>query len=181
MTLAQKIQNLERKKQIIMSSRDNALRVAALDTTAAVSMRIFTKGGAQKGQIGKYSTKKTVASKSQFVKKAAFKKDGFIRFPNRTKATAIMELPNGYKQLRSIQGRPTNTVNLDYSSATRKDFENSVRKLGNGYAAIVKRDLSAKIIEGQEARFKKKIFALTKKEAANYKQLLTKKVMKWIS
>jgi len=181
MTLAQQIESLERKKQMLISGRDKALRVAALDTTAAVSMRIFTSGGAQRGRIGSYSTRPIFATQSQFVKKAAFKKDGFIRFPGSSGATPIMNLPGGYKQLRAIQGRPTNTVNLDYSGATRKDFENSVRKWGNGYAAIVKRDLSAEIIEKNELHFKKKIFALTDKELIHFEKTLTKEVMKWIS
>lgn len=172
---------LRRQQKELNSGRDKALRTAALTVNAEVARRIFVDGKAQEGDIGSYSTKPMLVSRSAFAKKSAFKKEKWIKFPTSSKAVPVMELKGGYKQLRAIQGRPTNKVNLDYTSETKKDFENSVRKHKTGYAAIVKRDRSAVIIEGNERRFKKRIFSLGDKEVTRFKTILTKELLRWIS
>jgi hypothetical protein len=97
----------------------------ALNAIALIKNRIIDKGEGING--ASYSTKPMLATREQFVVKSAFKqtkvasgkkgkKHGlWIKFPNASKAVPVMELPNGYKQFREIQGREGSHVNLSYS------------------------------------------------------------------
>lgn len=181
MTIEQHIAKLKKQRDALVSSRDKALRVAALDTNAIVSNRIFTGGKSSRGSIGNYSTKPSLATRNQFTRKAAFKQTGWVKFPKAKRAVPVMKLPGGYKQLRSIQGKATGSVNLDYSSALKKDFENSVRPFKKGYAAIVKQNRSATIINAMERKYNNRIFFLSKSERQHFKNTLNIEFLRWTS
>lgn len=180
MTLKEHIADLIKKRDALASNLDKAKRTAALTTNAQVALRIFTSGESKTGKIGNYSTREMLATRSQFTKKSAFKKTGFIKFPRASKPVAYMRLKGGYKQLRAIQGKATGTVNLDYTGATKKDFENSVRPYKKGYAAILKRDRSAVITDAMERKYRKKIFALNQRERKLFETTLTKELQRWM-
>lgn len=181
MTIDQHIAKLQRQRHQLVSGKDKALRVAALDTNARVAKRIFTSGQSSRGDIGQYSIKPTLVTKSQFTRKSSFKQTGWIKFPKARKAVPVMELKGGYKQLRSIQGKPSGRVNLDYSSALQKDFSNSVRPFKKGYAAIVKQNRSAVIINAMERKYKNRIFFLSKGERQHFKNTLNLEFLRWTS
>jgi hypothetical protein len=180
-TIEQHIAKLKKQRDGLVSGRDKALRVAALDTNAIVSNRIFTGGKSSNGSIGSYSTRATLATRSQFTRKSAFKQTGWIKFPKAKRAVPVMELKGGYKQLRSIQGKGTGSVNLDYSGALMKDFSNSVRPFKKGYAAIVKQNRSATIINAMERKYKNRIFFLSKAERQHFKNTLNIEFLRWTS
>lgn len=72
------------------------------------------------GNIGSYSTRPFYASRSQFVKKSAFIPQGKN---GRRKTAKTMYLQHGYKQLRDIQGRPTDVVNFTYTGDLMASYQ----------------------------------------------------------
>lgn len=76
-----------------------------------------------------------------------------------------MYLPTGYKQLRDIQGRPTDTINENYTGDTMLSFQ--LQAVQNGVVIGMVNERAAKIRKGQEKRFGK-IFSPTKEELENY-------------
>jgi hypothetical protein len=156
---------------------EQALEEAAKATHMKVAGRIFADGkAADDSKIGNYSTKPLIVSKKAFYNKAAFKqstrpnKGGgsrpmYIKFPNAKKATPVMVLPGGYRQLKQIQNMQSWYVDLVYSGRTRKAFLGSLRKFGRyGWAAVMRGTKTAEKAVLNENKFGKKIFALTKEE-----------------
>ena len=177
MTPEQFIAQLRRQKSTLQVAAEQALEEAAKATHMKVTGRIFTAGkAADDSKIGNYSTKELVVSKKAFHNKAAFKqstrpnKGGgtrpmYIKFPNAKKATPVMVLPGGYRQLKQIQNMQSWYVDLVYSGRTRKAFLGSLRKFGRyGWAAIMRGTKTAEKAVLNENKFGKKIFALTKEE-----------------
>src|SRR5690606_9970780 len=99
---------------------------------ATIKNRITRDGKNSSGQqIGHYSTKPMYATAEQFDKKSSFKPGGkaqqktlVFSVSNRKKKKvnvksdfrpySSMYLPGGYKELRNIQGKPVDKVNLLY-------------------------------------------------------------------
>lgn len=177
MTPEQYIAQLRRQKSILQTAAEQSLEEAARATHFMVATRIFSEGkAADDGKIGNYSTKPLIVSKKAFAKKAAFKqsqrpnKGGgsrpmYIKFPNAKKATPVMILPGGYRQLKQIQNLQSWYVDLVYTGRTRKAFISSLRKFGRyGWAAVMRGTKTAEKAVLNENKFGKKIFDLTPKE-----------------
>lgn len=117
--------------------------------------RVFVDGTATDGsKIGQYSTKEEYFSKSQFVKTGAFKpigKNGDTKFKTVTRPRKSMYLKQGYKEFRDIQGRPTNTVNLDLSGSLKRAYR--VFKFGDSVLFGQNDEFEHKKIEGLTDRF----------------------------
>lgn len=94
---------------------------AANGLLAAIKNRIALDGkNSNGGQIGSYSTKPAYYGKQQFTKTSSFKavgKTGEKKFADgRAHKTQYFE--QGYKGLRSAQGKVTDKMNLNYSGST---------------------------------------------------------------
>lgn len=117
--------------------------------------RVFVDGDNSSGsKIGDYSTKPEYFTKSQFVKTAAFKaigKNGETKFKTVTRPRKSMYLNSGYKEFRDIQGRPTNTVNLDLSGSLKRAYR--VFKFGDSVLFGQNDTEEHKKIEGLTERF----------------------------
>lgn len=150
-------------------------------------------------QIGQYSTTPMYASPDQFVKKSAFKpgKKAFIatsqklgRYNAKTKTfkggkttqnvvkekMKTMYLVQGYKELREIQGRPVDKVNLTYSGDLLASYQ--LQPTPTGAVIGLTNELSAKIRDGLENGTKKKkgygkIFYAQKEELELYNKDVT--------
>jgi hypothetical protein len=177
MTPEQFIAQLKRQKSTLQAAAEQSLEEAAKATHFRVATRIFSEGkAADEGKIGNYSTKPLVVSKKAFVTKSAFRqsqrpnKGGgtrpmFIKFPNAKKATPVMVLPGGYRQLKQIQGLKSQYVDLVYTGRTQRAFIGSLRKFGRyGWAAVMRGTKTAEKAVLNENKFGKKIFALTPQE-----------------
>lgn len=117
--------NIDREIEAIMVPRANEL-------LANIKNRIMRRGKNSNGQpIGNYSTKPMYAGRDDFDKTSAFKARGkkprtvdTYRVSSRRKQRVevrhdygtykTMYLSGGYKELRDIQGKPTEFVNLMY-------------------------------------------------------------------
>lgn len=179
MTPEQFIAQLRKQKSALQVAAEQSLEEAAKATHIKVANRIFLEGkAADDGKIGNYSTKELVVSKKAFHKKGAFKqstrpnKGGgtrpmYVKFPNAKKATPVMVLPGGYRQLKQIQNMQSWYVDLVYSGRTRRAFLGSLRKYGRyGWAAVMRGTKTAEKAVLNENKFGKKIFALTRQEEA---------------
>lgn len=143
---------------------------AANELLAEQKNRIIRDGkNSDNGTIGSYNTKPGYYGKEQFNKKGSFKGVG----KNGGTPQKTMYLPQGYKQLRDIQGKPTDKVNENYSGQTNLDFQ-----LGQEPNAIVigfVTQRSSKIRKGQELK-RGKIWTPTKQELADYYKNVTQGV-----
>lgn len=142
----------------------NNLDSQAVDVAVVQSMgelqanflkRVFVDGeDSNNQQLGEYSEKPKYFSKEQFVRKSAFKgqgKDGSTTFKVVTRPRKSMYLPQGYKQLRQIQARPTEKVNLDYSGSLKNAYR--VFKFGESVVFGQNDTMEHKKIEGLTERF----------------------------
>lgn len=121
--------------------------------------------------IGHYSTKPMYASKEEFVKKSSFKPQGKAGKPKKgAKVPKSMYLPQGYKQLRDIQGRPTDKINETYTGDTIAAFQLEATNTGAVIGFVNER--ASRIRKGQEARFGK-IFYAQKEELEIYNNDVT--------
>tara|TARA_R110000868_G_scaffold218088_3_gene468261 strand:+ start:198 stop:833 length:636 start_codon:yes stop_codon:yes gene_type:complete len=196
------VKDLEKKLGKVKDD-NKVIREIATTIRAEIAFRVFNKGIATgKGFIGSYSTKEMLATKSQFTKKSAFKqsmvvtnrityssnlktkklkasKGGqqkrplWIKFPKASKAVPVMRLPGGYKQLRSIQGKYSNTVNLQYSGKLKAGW---IIQGSNSSYVVGFDSYGAKISEYQEQHFNKLIWNPTSYE----KGLITKMINQWV-
>jgi hypothetical protein len=122
-------------------------------------------------QIGQYSTKPMYAIKEQFVKMSSFKPQGKAGKPKKgAKVPKSMYLPQGYKELRQVQGRPTDKINETYSGDTMAAYQLEATPNGAKIGFINER--ASKIRNGQEARFGK-IFYAQKEELELYNKDVT--------
>lgn len=175
---------IEIRRKIEAIRRDNRpLNVAAADTHAKMSERIFVKGQASDGNgIGQYSTKDIwidpvrTATKNSRGFNPLKGKNGNTEFksnPSRVRQTSYFK---GWKGYRSVQGLQTSVVDLNNTGDMFFDFAKSnlpfldqVRQLNvNEYASTFTRNNNIKIAEGNEKHFKKTIFKLTASEKANF-------------
>lgn len=142
----------------------NNLDSQAVDVAVVQSMtelqanfiqRVFVEGEDSNNQLlGTYSEKPNYYTKEQFVRKSAFKgqgKDGSTTFKVVTRSRKSMYLPQGYKQLRQIQARPTDKVNLDYSGSLKNAYR--VFKFGSSVVFGQNDTMEHKKIEGLTERF----------------------------
>lgn len=117
--------------------------------------RVFGRGENADGQpIGQYSTKPAYYTRAAFIRTAAFKpqgKNGGGRTFVNGKDRKSMYLPGGYSELRDIQGRTTEVVNLKYGGSLERAFR--VFKFGN-QALFENADAAESLkVAGNEDRF----------------------------
>lgn len=117
-------------------------------------------------QIGTYSIKPMYATQKQFDKKSAFKPIG-----KKGPTKSSMYLPGGYSQLRSIQGKQVDGVNVNYTGSTMLSYQMQVKgkDVVLGFTDIE----SSKIRKGLENGTKGRkgygnIYNATQQEIANY-------------
>lgn len=122
--------------------------------------------------LGKYSTKPALIGAKSFRNKTqadkffnsdeAFTDDtqGFRTLSNKKKAYL---LPGGYKKLRSIQGMPSEEINLQYSSDLKKNGIVTVIS-GGKYQLVFRTDYYTKIARGFEIKHNQKVYSLSEEE-----------------
>lgn len=118
---------LQKLRERIKAVTDTSLLAPVItNLQQAMDMRIFETGLNSKAQkLGAYSTKPMYVTQKQMVNTPAFRAAGKVNtesmFKNK-RARRSMYLPQGYKQLRQVQGLPADKVNLTYSGSLRKSF-----------------------------------------------------------
>lgn len=147
---------------------------AANELLANIKNRIIDEGKKSDGsKIGNYSTKPAYFEKEQFIQKSKFKpkgKTGETKFKSGAFHKS-MYLEQGYKELRNIQGRPTDKINEFYTGSTMNSYQ--LQAIQNAVLLGLTNEKSAKIRQGQEGRFGK-IFYATKEEIENYNKEVSK-------
>lgn len=121
MTLEEYYANLGKLAEVSSQrALDSIVAPAANELLAKIKNRISQDGkNTQGANIGNYSTTPEYYSKSQFVKQGSFRNVG--KTGKKTKST--MYLPQGYKQLRQIQGREVAHMNYEYSGDTLLKYQ----------------------------------------------------------
>jgi len=117
--------------------------------------RVFGRGeNSDGGDIGQYSTKPAYYTKAAFIRTGAFKpkgkNNGGPTFENGAQRKS-MYLPGGYSELRSIQGRSTEVVNLKYGGSLERAFR--VYKFGSEVLFGNADAVEHKKVIGNEERF----------------------------
>lgn len=129
----------------------------ANEMLANIKNRIVLDGKkTDEGQIGQYSTKSAYFGRQAFDKQSAFK-------PQKNRKT--MFIPDGYKGLRQIQGKPTQFINENYTGSTLATYQQT-----NGNGVILQgftTEKSSLIRKGQEAK-RGKIFSPSADELKLY-------------
>lgn len=149
-------------------NESNALVIAAKDTSAEMSERIFIEGQSVQGDIGKYSTTATYIGDKNSPKKGTHKgKNDDTKFKDgRPHTTTYYE--GGYSEYRSAMGRDNKGVNLSLTGRLETNFNNAL--VENNADEVVLRltaENTAKA-RGNELRFNKRIFSLTKEERERF-------------
>lgn len=141
---------------------------------ASIKNRIIQDGQKSDGsKIGNYSAKPAYFEKQQFIQKGKFKgigKTGQTKYTNGAMHKS-MYLPGGYKQLRDIQGRPTNQINEFYTGDTMLAYQMQSKDKEVLLGLVNER--AAKIRHGQEKMFGR-IFSATDDEIKEYNQNVSK-------
>lgn len=156
---------------------------------ATIKNRVQRKGeNTSGGKIGNYSTKPMYASRDQFDKKSSFKPvtkkyiSTDAKAPKTVKGRNVlgtiysekgktMYLQQGYKELRDVQGKPTDKVNLTY----RGDLMNSYQQVVEQNAVVQGLTLESekKKREGLEKRFGGQLLHPQKQEIETYRKDVT--------
>ncbi len=134
-------EHLERTRLLIEKLKDKARANIFVPATTRllgeVKNRIQLDGeNTSGGQIGQYSTEPMYATREQFDRGSSFKPQGKKQVVNngqRTKKTKgpdrkSMYLPGGYKELRNIQGKPIDKVNLTYRGDLMNSYQQTVKE-----------------------------------------------------
>lgn len=137
---------------------------ATINLEADMRVRIFDESEDKNGGgLGSYSTKAAYFGKKQFAVQGAFKGQGKNPKVIKEKPPKTMYLEGGYKELRAIQGRPTDRVDLQYTydlflTGIGVDFT-------KGYQVIFKNKLSEDKGRGFEERKGLKVFSPSQEES----------------
>jgi hypothetical protein len=160
------------RKRVDQNAMNKAVMSAALTVVADMSQRIFVEGKASNGSdIGKYDTENELyVSPENSPKKLPLKgKDGKSKKANGEKyKTSYFESYSAFK--KKVSGK-NNKVNLNLFGILQSNFANGVSQDGNAVIVSLTEENDNKK-EGQEARFNKKIFFLSKQERAKYVRLV---------
>lgn len=122
--------------------------------------RIHNDGKAVTGKIGNYATSPSlyVNPKNSPKKFATVGKSGKAKFKNgKRHKTKFFQ---SYKAFRGDIGRETNYVNLQLSGKLKRDF--AMQAIGKNYVIGFNSTYGADISDGMEAKYKKKIWGVTK-------------------
>lgn len=156
-----------------------------------MSVRLFDSGIMGNGQkIGVYSQKAMYASRNAFKNKAAFKAQGkkeYIKGSPKDKLKTAkgkldrirksMYLPNGYRELKAIQGYESGFVNLTYTTDLRKDFDSVLQVDGERVVLRLKRQMNALKAEGLTKKYGPTLFKHDKEEREFFEKEVTKRII----
>lgn len=156
-----------------------ALTHGANELMLEMRNRIFSKGlNSEDAPIAmKYSEKPIYVEKDVFIRKGAFTPKGKVNkgnFKNGNERKS-MYLPQGYKELREIQGRQTNHVDWRYSGSLEKSIEVVREDDKNVLIAITDGDESAKR-KGLEERSKQTVFTPSASDMKRYEDVMAEEV-----
>lgn len=142
--------------------------------------RLFTNGIMGNGnKIGTYSTKPMYANKATFKNTGPFKPQGKNdkkRVFKNKQPRKSMYLPNGYKQLKQIQGYESAFVNLTYSADLRRDFDTHLVVDGQRVVVKLTRVLNQLKAEGLTKKYGATLFRHTKQEVEFIKKEVTARI-----
>lgn len=145
--------------------------------------RVFEEGvSSDGGRIGQYDSSTPLyvnTSKNARIKNNPKGKNGESKFKNgKPKVTTYYE---NYKDFRQKQGCESSFVNLDLTGELQRDLANGLYKIdSNNFSLTVKQDINSKKIEGNEKRFGKEIFDLTKEEEEKLIDIIDKELQRWL-
>lgn len=161
---------LSRFAENLGSKVDEVESVGIKQAEALLKERVFTNGIATDGNpIGQYSSKagyygikafdvtgafKPTGKSAKILKSGVGLKQGTVG----NKPRKTMYLGGGYRQLRAIQGKRTDTVNLQY----KNDLKDSIQtaKSADGTEMAVYGDKQVEKKQGAEKHFSKVIFSM---------------------
>lgn len=148
---------------------------AGLTSFARHHARIFEDGkNANGGPIGQYSTEPTYVNPANSPRTFPTRgKGGQSKFKN-GKPHATRYFPDGYKGFRSINGRPTNVVNLKLSGDLSRSYVPGLTRRGYAFGFISK--AFSEIADGNESRFNAEIFAASDEEIDIFINTLTERL-----
>ena len=145
--------------------------------------RLFGQGVKGDGtKTGRYSTKPMYASKSAFRNTGGFKPQGKVGKGKKKNGQPYksMYLPQGYKQLRSVQGLETTFVDLQYTGDLFTDFS-KLKIVNDSVVAGVSREINKKKISGLSKRFGNSLFKHTKDEREFFTKEAQKRLIAYFS
>lgn len=155
------------------TAAESVIVPAANGLLASIKVRITAEGKNSAGAtIGQYSTKEMYATREQFIKKGSFQPRGKVNkgtFKNGNTRQS-MYLPAGYKELRDIQGRPTDKMNYNYSGDTMASYQMQAKP--DRVLLGLTQERAANIRKGLEAK-RGKAFYATADELAEYNKEVT--------
>lgn len=177
MTVAEYSDRLNELYGVVGNIAEYTVAPGAAEMLASIKRRVVLEGkGTSGNNIGSYSQEPIYAERSQFVKKGAFQPrginysgsvtvgdklrksgkddEGGIKYrvvKDNNKARKTMYLPNGYKELRDVQGFETGFMNLKYSGKLVKDYQ--MQMVDDGALLGITTNRSAEIYGGLTGRF----------------------------
>lgn len=135
---------------------DMVTRIVSSSVFAAHKQRIFADGkAADESKIGDYSTTPGYFDPKEFPK-------SFPPIGKTGKKGKAAYFEDGYKGARQASGRRTDTVDLRLNGLMEQSFQQSVEN-GDVVFGFTEKQQAAKAF-GNEKRFKKSIFEVSKKE-----------------
>lgn len=166
------------QQKVVNELKTTILFHGANELASQMKKRIFTQGKDANGSIiqSKYSETPTYVNKDVFVRKGAFTpkgKENKGNFKN-GKERKTMYLPQGYKELRDIQGRQTSFVDWRYSGSLEKSIE-TMKNNNDVVIAIVDNEESIKR-KAIEERTGKDIFTPSVSELEYYENVIAKEI-----
>jgi len=138
----------ERMLDLLFENAEQVSLVAAKAAEAALKRRVFNEGKAADGtMIGQYSTKEARFGESAFAVRGAFRPDAGKR---------SMLLTGGYAELRRLNGRQANYVDLQYTGSLIRSI--TTQATGGAHAVVISTNDDAEVARHNEARFGKVVF-----------------------
>lgn len=155
----------------------NVELIGAKKAEALLKKRVFNDGKATSGaKIGSYSTTPGYYGSETFIKKSKFKPGGNPEAKRKKKNPITMYIGSGYSGLRTLNGRQTGYVDLQYSG----DLFESIQVSTDAGSPVLKiiSSKEADISEGLEERFGKTIFELSGAERTEVKKDMGNQIQK---
>lgn len=175
----------DKLRQLASAGAEKAMEAiivpAANELLANIKNRIIREGRKSDGSvIGNYSVKPAYFEREQFIQQGKFKpqgKTGKAQFKSGAFHKS-MYLKSGYKELRDIQGRPTDKINEFYSGSTMLSYV--LQAKDKEVLLGLSNEKSAKIRAGQEKRFGA-IFSATEQEKKEYSDNVAKQSNEFVT
>lgn len=174
MTLEQYAVNIDNLlPQVNQLAVQKVIVPAANELLANLKNRIIREGKNSSQQtIGNYSTKSAYFTRDQFDRRSSFKptgKTGKKSFKD-GRPHKSMYLPAGYKELRDVQGKPTDNIKANYSGSTMAAYQQQVTDTAVLQGMTDAR--SSKVRKGLEKQKKQDIYKPSPIEIEDYKKIV---------